>query len=474
MKSNNTPKKHPVPFGQNGNKNDIPETSTQGSGLASLREGFPPLTMTPKVAGGIPPSGKDFNGILNELSAQGRWNSAGAGYPFDQAFANAIGGYPAGAKIPRSDLSGFWLNTLDDNTQSPEVNDGSVTGWIPADNLGITELTGLAKENITLTTLQAAKETLVLSGILTNNVSVYFPAWSKSWNIVNNCTGNGEVTCRLVGEVTGVKIEKSSSRAIFYNGTDIAYLTPDSSTSNHGLAILSSATDSDEETVAATSKAVKSAYDLANKMRVARFESSGTFTVPDRISTLYITACGGGGGGGGGGGSEEGSYGGSGAGGGAGQSVVKMPVKVTPLQAYNLEIGKAGKGGAGGDSTGVDGISGTDGGKTQFGTLLILDGGMGGGFGGGSKGSGVGGAGSAYGGGYGSDGGVRGGSGGMGGSCPLGTAGGNGRSGNTDGKSGTKGYGFGAGGGGGGAGYGRASNGGHGSDGMPGLIILEW
>ncbi|CAK8736354.1 hypothetical protein SODG_000604 [Sodalis praecaptivus] len=175
MKSSHTPTKHAIPFGQNGNKRDIPQETKTGSGEASLSLGFPPETMVPKVSGGIPPSGKDFNGILNELSAMGRWANAGAGYPFDAAFANAIGGYPAGAKIPNSENNGFWLNTVDNNLDNPEVADGRLTGWVPAENYGIATLSGLAKADVTLTALQAAKARIVLTGNLKANVAVIFP-----------------------------------------------------------------------------------------------------------------------------------------------------------------------------------------------------------------------------------------------------------------------------------------------------------
>jgi hypothetical protein len=287
VKSNGIPKKHAIPFGQNGNKNDIPESSTQGSGLASLREGFPPINMPPKVAGGIPPSGKDFNGILYELSDQGRWSSAGGGYLFDQTFCDTVGGYPAGAKLLRSDLSGFWLNTKDDNTTAPEVTDGTLTGWIPADNVGITTISNLAKDNVTLTSLQAATETIVLSGTLANSVSIYFPQWNKRWVIVNNCTGNGDLTCRLVGEVTGVKIDNGSSKAIFYAGTDLAYLTSNASLTAHGLVSLSSATDSDSETTAATSKAVKSINDQVAGLNVKTVNNES----PDDAGNISISAA---------------------------------------------------------------------------------------------------------------------------------------------------------------------------------------
>lgn len=58
-----------TPFAQNGNRNVIPDENNGTQGLASFSLGFPQITETPIAIGGIPPQRKDFNGILNALSA---------------------------------------------------------------------------------------------------------------------------------------------------------------------------------------------------------------------------------------------------------------------------------------------------------------------------------------------------------------------------------------------------------------------
>lgn len=260
MKSSHTPTKHAIPFGQNGNKRDIPQETKTGSGEASLSLGFPPETMVPKVSGGIPPSGKDFNGILNELSAMGRWANAGAGYPFDAAFTKAIGGYPAGAKIPNSENSGFWLNSVDNNLDNPEVTDGTLTGWVPAENYGIARLSGLSKGDVALSALQAAKARIVLSGDLKANVAVIFPAWQKSWTVVNQCTGSGSLICRTKAGA-GVVVPNGESREIAGDGSRLVQRIVNATTSVADITQLSSDTHSDSETMAATPKAVKAIAD---------------------------------------------------------------------------------------------------------------------------------------------------------------------------------------------------------------------
>ncbi|GAB1828754.1 gp53-like domain-containing protein [Achromobacter xylosoxidans] len=129
MQASNAPSKSPVPFAESGSKNTIPVASQIGvtPGLASFTDGFPPLTMTPLAAGGIPPRGQDFNGILYFLSAAARWGQAGAGYQFDGAFSTAIGGYPKGAQVKQAAGNGYWLNLIDNNTADP---DSGGSGWV--------------------------------------------------------------------------------------------------------------------------------------------------------------------------------------------------------------------------------------------------------------------------------------------------------------------------------------------------------
>lgn len=78
-----TPQIIPVPFAQNGQKNTIPE---QGGATtdpaASWSAGFPPITMVNKQAGGKPPYGMDFNGILFTLSQHAFFTQSGCVYPW--------------------------------------------------------------------------------------------------------------------------------------------------------------------------------------------------------------------------------------------------------------------------------------------------------------------------------------------------------------------------------------------------------
>ena len=210
-------------FGLNGLKNTIPtesSTSTDNSGVATYDKGFPAITMQPLSAGGIPPSGKDVNGILYALSLKAQWVDAGMGYPFNTDFATAIGGYPRGAVIPASNGTGSWLNQIDGNTTSPESPSGATTGWVPLDNYGYTTISGLSSTSVTMTSLQAAKDRIILNGNLTSNITLLFPAWMKSWTVINNCTGNFSVTCRTASG-SGITVGTSVTEKLYGDGVNV-------------------------------------------------------------------------------------------------------------------------------------------------------------------------------------------------------------------------------------------------------------
>ncbi|EPS1205367.1 hypothetical protein [Serratia marcescens] len=131
MKLTDKPRQIVVPFASGtADKNTIPNNATQETkekGKAAYDSGFPPLTMTAIAAGGIPPHGKDFNGLLNDITVAIRFSQAGGQYTFDSAFTSAIGGYPRGAMVLSSDGSKIWWNTVDSNTTDPDG--ASAAGW---------------------------------------------------------------------------------------------------------------------------------------------------------------------------------------------------------------------------------------------------------------------------------------------------------------------------------------------------------
>ena len=126
MNRSDAPTKQPTPFAVNGPREPILPTTPAGDNTASYDSGFPPITMTLKSAGGLPPKGQDMNQILFELSSLSRWFSTGAINSYDSVFATSIGGYPKGAVVLGSDAQTRYISTTDNNLTNP--NTGGA-GW---------------------------------------------------------------------------------------------------------------------------------------------------------------------------------------------------------------------------------------------------------------------------------------------------------------------------------------------------------
>lgn len=127
MLASSIPIKMPTPFGNAAVApyiRPIPIPSQIGiqGGAASFNDGFPPLCFTPIGAGGVPPWGADFNGLLNQMTAWLRWTHAGGTAAYDAAFSTAIGGYPLGAILVQAATPGkWWYSQVDNNASNPDA-----------------------------------------------------------------------------------------------------------------------------------------------------------------------------------------------------------------------------------------------------------------------------------------------------------------------------------------------------------------
>lgn len=110
-----------------GDKQLIPVDSPGVPGRASYTTGFPHETMISIVAGGTPPYGSDFNGLLNAMTNGQRWASAGGFYPYNSAFSTAVGGYPKGCMLASAAFDGFWVSSVDNNVANPDTGGA---GWV--------------------------------------------------------------------------------------------------------------------------------------------------------------------------------------------------------------------------------------------------------------------------------------------------------------------------------------------------------
>lgn len=141
MQLSQVPTKIPAPWASSappGNvTTPIPPTSQIGivNGAASWPDGFPPLTFIPTTGGGIPPFGRDFNGILKTLSSWDQWESAGGTHQWDAAFSSTIGGYPQWAIVSSNVTLGlYYFCTIDNNASNP---DAGGAGWIAFSPIGV-------------------------------------------------------------------------------------------------------------------------------------------------------------------------------------------------------------------------------------------------------------------------------------------------------------------------------------------------
>ncbi len=191
-------------------------------GRASFSEGFPPVTMTPVVAGGIPPFGQDVNGILNMVSSHCAALNAGQLYKYSATVSAAMGGYLQGAILAMTDGTGYWLNITDGNTTDP---DAGGAGWTAIYRYGYATLSGLTGGTVTPAMSDAKAPVIVLSGALVANLRIVLPALLRSWLIVNLTTGAFTTTVATVSGV-GVLIPQGGYAApveVYGNGADIFF-----------------------------------------------------------------------------------------------------------------------------------------------------------------------------------------------------------------------------------------------------------
>ena len=168
-------------------------------------------------------------------------------------------------------------------------------------------------------------------------------------------------------------------RSTTYAKGDIAF--HDSLPSWAYLECTQAGTTSDSELSAGAAKEKDIITDGTTKWEVRRlggssvtpqptyFYTSGTYTVPDGVTTIYVSGCAGGGGG---------SFCG---GGGGGESIMRKQISVTPGESISITIGTGGH--ASSTTGGSASVSSTkiasagDGGNTVFGNYFTLQGGKG-------------------------------------------------------------------------------------------------
>ncbi len=161
-------------------------TTAQPSGLASLPTGFVPLNFVPVDAGGIPPWGKDMNGILYQSTAWEQWLQAGAPVGYDAAFSSDISGYPKGALIVSATAPGLgWVSTVDNNVSDPDTGGAN---WLP-----VVHVASSARTNAAISTVYtfAGNPNGSVAGTAATATSPPDMCWDRTNSVLYACTVSG-------------------------------------------------------------------------------------------------------------------------------------------------------------------------------------------------------------------------------------------------------------------------------------------
>lgn len=217
------PSNYSLPFASSGTKNTIPTAAT-GTGKASFTEGFPAVTMLPLTAGGIPPEGKDFNGILYDITSHTIWVNAGGQYQFDAALSTAIGGYPAGMVLQSNDGMAAYVSAVTNNTTDFNTTPSSIGSlWLPYSGASFSSISlATTGGTTTLTAIQATAKLITVTGTLTSNATLVVPTAAGKWGVINNTTGAYSLTVKTAAG-TGVPIFQGGVDTVLCDGTNVRY-----------------------------------------------------------------------------------------------------------------------------------------------------------------------------------------------------------------------------------------------------------
>jgi hypothetical protein len=100
------------------------------------------------------------------------------------------------------------------------INDMRTFAFSSASNTGYISLNVAGSSNVTLTANQARANIINLTGLLTGDINIIFPATTGLWTIENSTTGAHTITAKTLSG-TGVLITQSTAQVIYGDGTNI-------------------------------------------------------------------------------------------------------------------------------------------------------------------------------------------------------------------------------------------------------------
>ena len=215
-----TPPTLTIPFANGAGAGYITETIPVPSqisitpGAASYTDGFPPVTMSDPLINGIPPSGQDFNGIFNVLSAHNVWLNAGGLYKFNSTISDSAGGYAVGAVLQDNAGLNAYVNILEGNVTDFNSTPASIgVSWLPWAGNCVAPVSGgeiVFNATITLPSSStvaigaAASNNIIISGSTT--ITAFDTVTEGRWKLVHYTgavpiTYNG-TSMQLIGGVS--------------------------------------------------------------------------------------------------------------------------------------------------------------------------------------------------------------------------------------------------------------------------------
>lgn len=250
------------------------------------------------------------------------------------------------------------VTVLETNNTEVKIDIESLTGEnnsIKSDITALTEKVGNIEANVSTTAdkISVADTDEHYEG---NNVEAALAEIATSVGNVSDKVASIESDNKAIKEsVSTLETDNTS------NKESISTLETENTSIKASIATLESDNTSTKESVATLTTKVNNL--VSNPSATSTyFYSSGTYVVPDGVTKVYVSGCGGGAGG-------SACYGGGGA-----QSVIRKAINVTPGASISVTIGDGGSG-SGSYSSISSWPSGTDGGTTSFGSYLSLHGG---------------------------------------------------------------------------------------------------
>jgi hypothetical protein len=231
LQQSSTPPKFTIPWGNGAAPAYItyPTPTPSQIGItncrASLTDGFPPLTFVPTTAGGCPPYGADFNGVLKWITLWAQWQGAGATVVYDATLSSDIGGYPKGTVLQNASIAScYWLSTVDNNSSDPDTGGANWVSACPGGGIGGTSTGSATAQSVTVTAFN------LQVGSIVTYVSGFTNTGAVTLN-VNGLTSSKSIkkwTCSGLAALQGGEIQDNQIASVAWDGTEWQLIQPGS------------------------------------------------------------------------------------------------------------------------------------------------------------------------------------------------------------------------------------------------------